>query len=301
MVISLDGSEGRNVHGDIHEEEIRALFSNFFKWELIYSNFDMTFPILDTNKSKKAGIDFLYRLNEPFLEKSENHGVIVECKGREDMENFNVSKFSEDLYKLKVKIEKANLSHDVLEDQKIIDSNINYFKYGILCYRFNSFDINKFKNVLKKCEIRDRTRKNHFPVIFILSNDRISVFSHLKKHYSNLKYYYPHYLSNQNLNLRDNLSLFYMFSDIIMFEADGVKNILSFDEPSPTTFKLIREVCGRFNHNISEITFARANPFNKSIHREYNSQWVRDRGQDIKLQYLNNDMNCFEPLEEVFK
>ena len=301
MSINQEGPEGSNVLGDFHENEIEAFFSDFLNWNLIYKNFDVEFLSVDTEKEENRGFDFLYQLSEPFLSDSNYHGVIVESKGMKNTKHFNKSRLTKDISTLKHKMEKANSTKSIIDDQKIIDCKINYFKYGILCYRFRDFDLEKYKKVLRESQIKETRRGDNFPVIFILTNDRLSAFSHLRKKYNDIKYYYPYYKSHEAISRKKELSLFYLFSDLIPFESKEGKNILCFDKPSPASFKLIEQFCGKFNHDISHITLARANYTDIEIYKRYKNEWEKRAKKTLELSCLDFNMDCSENLAEVFK
>ena len=121
-MVNMNGPEGRNVKGDYTENEIEAYFSNFVNWELIYQNIDVRFLNVDKRKDENRGFDFLYKIFEPFEEGS--MGIIIESKKVKDKSSFNKKRLAEDIYTLKNKIEKAQSSKDLLQDQKLEKYNI---------------------------------------------------------------------------------------------------------------------------------------------------------------------------------
>lgn len=299
-MVNMDGPEGRNVKGDYAENEIEAYFSNFVKWELIYRNIDVKFLKVDDRKDENRGFDFLYKIFEPF-ERITN-GIIVESKKVKDKSSFNKKRLAEDIYTLKNKIEKAQSSKDLLHDGKLKELNIKYIKYGILCYRFNDFDLEHFRKVLKEIQIKDTRRGLIFPVIFILANDRFSRFVHLRNKINGpIEFYYPYYGGNKWMIEEEKLSLFYQFSDIIPFESNNDKYILSFDEPSIKSFQYIQDFSTRFSFDVSKIILAKGNHENLHIYNQLKENWENEAEKEFKLISLNSDMNCSENLEDVFK
>ncbi len=296
----MNGPEGRNVKGDYTENEIEAYFSNFVNWELIYQNIDVRFLNVDKRKDENRGFDFLYKIFEPFEEGS--MGIIIESKKVKDKSSFNKKRLAEDIYTLKNKIEKAQSSKDLLQDQKLEKYNIKFIKYGILCYRFNDFDFEHFIKILKEIQIKDTRRGFIFPVIFILANDRFSRFVHLRNKINGpMEFYYPYYGGNKWMLKEEKLSLFYQFSDIIPFESNNEKYILSFDEPSIKSFQYIQDFSTRLNFDVSKIILAKSNHEDLHIYNQLKENWEKEAGKKFRLISLNSDMNCSENLEEVFK
>ena len=300
-MVGINGPEGNNILGSFVEGEVEAFFSNFLKWKLLYRKFDETFLNVDSKEEEKRGFDFLYQLCEPFNDEYVNHGVIVESKKIKDHALFSKNRLTTDIDTLKSKIEKARNSKNLHDDEKIRENEIHYFKYGILCYRFLNFDKDKYLKVLKEYQFRDKRRGANFPTIFVLSNERLSAFMHLKSKKQSLKYFYPSYRDNKWMGHKDQLSLFYLFSDIIPFESDGKKYVLSFDEPTPKSFKFIKDFCSRFNYEISGIVLANSDFTQKHIYEQYMMNLEKEVGHKLELLCLNNDMNCAEELTEVFK
>ncbi|SDF70808.1 hypothetical protein SAMN04488589_1188 [Methanolobus vulcani] len=306
MSINTDGPEGKNVLSDFRENEIRAFFSNFLKWELLYNNFDVQFLNVDTDKEENRGFDFLYGMYEPFLRDSFRHGVIVEVKGIRDETLFNKGRLTKDIDVLKHKIESALLSKNLHDDPKIQEKDINYFKYGILCYRFTNFDNEKCKKVLMEYQISGLKNGDMFPTIFVLTNDRISTFFHLKREYNNIEFYYPYYREHATNGYESKLSLSYLFSDIIPFKThennNTIKNILFFDVPSPLSFKLLENFCGRYQyHDIDRIILANSDYTKKEIYKSYLSDWEQNSKKKIEISCLENDQNIRKDLAEVFR
>ena len=149
-MVNINGPEGNNILGSFAEDEIEAFFSNFLKWNLLYKNFDETFLEVESENDEIRGFDFLYQLYEPFDKDYKNHGIIIESKKIADTAIFNKSRLSKDIQTLKHKIEKAQTSKRLHDDEKIRNNEIHYFRYGILCYRFKEFDFNKYNKVLKE-------------------------------------------------------------------------------------------------------------------------------------------------------
>jgi hypothetical protein len=305
MSINTDGPEGKNVLSDFHENEIKAFFSNFLKWELLYSNFDVKFLNVDSDKEENRGFDFLYGMYEPFLKDSFRHGVIVEVKGVKDAKQFNKSRINKDIDVLKHKIESARLSKNLHDDQKVRDKNISYFKYGILCYRFTNFDEEKYKKVLMEYQITGTKNGDMFPTIFVLSNDRLSTYLQLKEQFKSLEFYYPYYREHATNEYKENLSLSYLFSDIIPFrtEKDGEiqKNILFFDTPSPVSFKLLENFCGKYQyHDIDRIILANSDYRKGDLYQSYLSDWMRNSEKYIEICCLSTYKNCDKDMRKVF-
>lgn len=303
-MVNIRGPEGNNILGSFAEDEIEAFFSNFLKWKLLYKNFDETFLEVESENDEIRGFDFLYQLYNPFEEYHKKHGIIVESKKIANTAIFNKSRLGKDIQTLKYKIEKAQNSKELHEDEKIRDNEIHYFRYGILCYRFKEFDFNKYKKVLKEYQITNKSRGTNFPVIFVLSNDRLSTFIQLMNlvdDKTSIEYLYPPYKANEWPKWDEKLSLFYLFSDIIPFKADNKKNIISFDKPSIKSFKFIQDFCTKFSHEISSITLARGEYDQESIYKQYKTEFDEIVGKILKLYTLNNEMNCSTNLTQVFK
>jgi hypothetical protein len=303
-MVNITGPEGKNILGSFTEDEIEAFFSNFLKWKLLYKNFDETFLEVESENDEIRGFDFLYQLYEPFENNYKNHGVIIESKKIANTAIFNKSRLGKDIQTLKHKIEKAQNSKELHEDEKIRDNGIHHFRYGILCYRFKEFNFNKYNKVLKEYQINNKSRGSNFPVIFVLSNDRLSTFIQLinlvddKK---SIEYLYPPYKANGWENWDKKLSLFYLFSDIIPFKADKKKNILSFDKPSVNSFRFIQEFCKKFLPDISSITMARGEYDQDSLYNQYKMEFDETVDKILELDVLNNEMNCSTNLTKVFK
>jgi hypothetical protein len=303
-MVNIRGPEGKNILGSFAEDEIEAFFSNFLKWKLLYKNFDETFLEVESENDEIRGFDFLYQLYEPFDKYYKNHGIIIESKKIADTAIFNKSRLSKDIQTLKYKIEKAQTSKELHEDEKIRDNDIHYFRYGILCYRFKEFDFNKYYKVLKEYQMKNKSRGSNFPVIFVLSNDRLSTFIELMNlvdDKKSIEYLYPPYKANGWENWDEKLSLFYLFSDIIPFKADNKKNILSFDKPSVNSFNFIQEFCKKFLPEISSITIARGEYDQDSLYKQYKVEFDKTVDKILELDVLNNEMNCSTNLTKVFK
>ncbi len=303
-MVNITGPEGKNILGSFTEDEIEAFFSNFLKWKLLYKNFDETFLEVESENDEIRGFDFLYQLYEPFENNYKNHGVIIESKKIANTAIFNKSRLSKDIQTLKYKIEKAQNSKELHEDEKIRDNGIHHFRYGILCYRFKEFDFNKYKKVLKEYQINNKSRGSNFPVIFVLSNDRLSTFIQLINRVDDKKsieYLYPPYKANGWDNWDKKLSLFYLFSDIIPFKADNKQKILSFDKPSVNSFHFIQEFCKKFLPDISSITMARGEYDQDSLYNQYKMEFDKTVDKILELDVLNNEMNCSTNLTKVFK
>lgn len=298
-MININGPEGRNIKGSHTEDEIEAFFSNFAKWKLLYRNVDVSFLNVDNRAEENRGVDFLYRMYEPF--ESATYGVIIESKKVKDKKSFSKSRLADDIYTLKRKIQKAQNSKELYEDGKI-RNDIEYFKYGILCYRFNDFDSDHFRKVLQEVQIKDTKRGALFPIIFILSNDRLSRFVHMRKLDGEpIKYYYPPYGANKWMVEDEKLSLYYLFSDIIPFYSGEVKSILSFDMPSPRAFQFMADFCTRFSYDVSKLILAKGNYENIDLCKQHKKDWENDAGKEFDLLCLNSDLNCSESLGGVFK
>lgn len=303
-MVNNKGPEGNNILGSFTEDEIEAFFSNFLKWKLLYKNFDETFLEIESEKDEIRGFDFLYQLYEPFENSYEKHGVIIESKKIANTSIFNKSRLSKDIQTLKYKIEKAQNSKELHEDEKIRDNGIHYFRYGILCYRFKEFDLNKYNKVLKEYQINNKSRGSNFPVIFVLSNDRLSTFIQLMNlvdDKKSIEYLYPSYMANGWKKWDEKLSLFYLFSDIIPFKADNKKNILSFDKPSVNSFSFIQDFCKKYHPDISSVTIARGEYDQDSLYSQYKVEFDETVGKTIELDVLSNEMNCSTNFTKVFK
>ena len=118
---------------------------------------------------------------------------------------------------------------------------------------------------------------------------------------SSIKYYYPPYIRNEWMKWDEKLSLFYLFSDIVPFEADNKKNVLSFDKPSIKSFKFIQDFCTKFSYNISSITLARGEYDQESIYKQYKTEFDETVDKNLELYILNDEMNCSTNLVQVFK
>jgi hypothetical protein len=302
MSINTDGPEGKNVLSDFHEDEIKAFFSNFLKWELIYKNFDVQFLNVDTEKEENRGFDFLYKMYDPFLQDSSHHGVIVEVKGVKDAKQFNKSRLTKDIDTLKYKIENLRTAKKLHDDPQIIENEINYYKYGILCYRFSNFDYDKYKKVLMEYQISETRNGDMFPTIFVLTNDRLSTYLQLKEIYKSLKYYYPYYREHGTNEYSNKLALSYLFSDMIPFTANGKKCILSFDTPSPSAFNLLENFCGEYQyHDIDEIILAKSDYKEEATYTSYLSKWEKNaNNKKINVVCLEQNQSCGKNLAKVF-
>ncbi|MCQ1536133.1 hypothetical protein FTO70_10665 [Methanosarcina sp. KYL-1] len=301
-MVNLEGPEGKNILGSFTENEIESFFSKFVKWNLLYKNVDVKSLLkIDDDKEENRGFDFIYELYEPF--ESGNHGIIIESKKIDNPTLFNKSRLSKDIDSLKQKIQNASKSKELRDDEKIKKNNIHYFKYGILCYRFHEFDLDKYQKVLKEYKIIETKKGNNFPTIFILTNDRLSAFINLKRDYVQnltLKYYYPYYNVNQWMKLDERLSLFYLFSDIIPFELDDKKYAISFDKPSLKSLELVENFCGRYNHNIFEVLLAKGDYRQKSLYEQYKVEWEKRAEKEINLNCLDSNMNLSLDISGVF-
>jgi len=300
---NLNGPEGKNVLGSFTENEIESFFSNFVKWNLLYRNVDVkSFLKIDDEKEENRGFDFIYELYEPF--ESGNHGIIIESKKIDNTELFTKARLSKDIDSLKHKIENASKSRELYEDEIIRNRSINYFRYGILCYRFREFDEDNYRKILKEYKIGETKKGKHFPTIFILSNDRLSSFVYLKTNYINnlvTKYYYPYYHINPWMRWEEKLSLFYLFSDMIPFEFNDTKCLLSFDEPSLRSFEIIENFCGKYNHDLTNLILANGNYQLEHIYNRYKTSWEKRAKKEILLSCLSRDFNISTNLAGVFK
>lgn len=304
MVINNEGPEGRNVLGELSENEVDAIFSNFLKWDKIYNNVDVRFFKTDSEKEENRGIDFIFKLYEPFLPNANHHGVIVEAKSVRETSLLNITRLTNDIDHLKHKIERIQKTKQIYDDPKIKQCGIDYFKYGILCYRFRNFDMGEYKKVLMKYQIKLNRRAGNFPTILILTNDRISSFSELNKKFTDIEYFYPNYKNHRTTRYRNLLSLFYAFSDIIPFRAtykgETLKCLLTFDELTPQSLQVLEDFCANFNFIVDCLIFAGADYSKQNIHQSYLSKWEERAEQKLKLVYLNTNMDCGEDLSEVF-
>lgn len=275
--INNEGPEGKNVMGEFAETEIEAFFSNFVNWKLIYKNVDLkSLKHPNENKYENRGYDFIYKLHEPF---DISNGIIIETKKVGDISSFKPSILTEHIEILKYKIDKANHSKELYKNSNIMFNNINLYRYGILCYRFFKFDLDKYYNVLKQIEITDqKTKSFNFPTIFVLSNDRLHAFSEWKKLIKGrLTFYDRDPLSTNHLVENEKMSLFHLFSDIIPFsEYDSNSNksngILSFDKPKLESFLFIEDFCRNFEFNISKIIFVNCDISKSSLYDQDKSK-----------------------------
>ncbi|MFX1521798.1 MAG: hypothetical protein ACFFCD_17980 [Promethearchaeota archaeon] len=304
MSINNEGPEGRNVLSQLNENEMEAIFSNFLKWDKIYNNIDVRFLKTTSEEKENRGIDFLYKLYEPFLPNANSQGVILETKGVRETSLLNITRLTEDIDTLKHKIERLQKTKKIYDDPKIQQYGIDYFKFGVLCYRFRNFDVDEYKKVLMKYQFNFNRRSSSFPTIFVLANDRISAFSELNKKITDIEYFYPHYNNHRTTKYRKSLSLFYTFSDIIPFKGTykGVsqKCLLTFDKLTPKSLQVLENFCANFNFIVDCIIFAGANYSEQNMHKNYLSDWENRAEKEIKLVYLNTNMDCGEDLSEVF-
>lgn len=307
MSINIDGPEGRNITGEFAENEIKAFFSNFAKWELIYENFDVKFLKKKNGKTKdeNRGFDLLYKLYEP--SELSKQGIVIECKKIKDGSTFSPSKLNGDIDTLKEKIISCQKSTQLYRDEKIKYHEIETYRYGILFYRFIKYDHNQYLKCLKKIQLSEKIRGSNFPVIFVISNDRISAFMHLKQNVKQtlgnepIEFYYSPMNDFRKTNKKNKqLSLFNLFSDVIPFSIGNKNGVLTFDFPSIKSFKLIERFCSEFDFNISYIAFARNDYTQEHIYNHYKSECKDIDMANIELIYLNNDMNCSTNLEKEF-
>ncbi|WP_410510162.1 hypothetical protein RSJ42_08605 [Methanosarcina hadiensis] len=303
--ININGSEGNNIMGEFAEDEFEAFFSNFAGWKLLYRNVDLKdlkYP--DENKTENKGYDFIYELFEPF--EKIKQGAIIESKKIEDISDFVPSRLSDDIEIFKYKIKKAINSQELHDDQKIRSYDLKSFRYGILCYRFIKFDFDRYYKTLEKYKPSERTRDLNFPVIFILSNDKLHAFSELKKCTKQLTFYNRDPFSNNQLVESEKLSLFHMFSDIIPFRESGADNnnnscgILSFDKPSVESFLFIEHFCMNFNFEISKIIFVNCDFTKESLYNQYKSE-IQSLNDIEALYFGSGGMDCSQKLNKVFK
>lgn len=303
MSINIDGPEGKNISGEFAENEIKAFFSNFVKWELMYSNFDVKFLKKNGEKTENEnrGFDFLYKLYEP--SEFSKQGIIVECKKIKNGSTFSPSILNKHINILKYKIMGCQKSTQLYRDEKIKYHEIETYRYGILFYRFTNYDHNKYLKCLNEIQVGERARGSNFPVIFVISNDRISTFMHLNQIFRSepIEFYNLSQSTFRGaLKKNKQLSLFNLFSDVIPFSVGGKNGVLTFDFPSIKSFKLIESFCMEFDYNISYIVFARNDYTQEHIYDQHKSECKKIDMANIELIYLNNDMNCSTNLEKVF-
>jgi len=307
--INNEGPEGKNIMGEFAENEIEAFFSNFINWKLIYKNVDLkSLKHPDEEEYENRGYDFIYKLHEPF--DAINRGIIIETKKVGDISNFKPSTLTKHIEILKYKINQANHSEELYENPNIKFDNIHLFRYGILCYRFFKFNLDKYYKVLKQIEISDtKSKRPNFPTIFVLSNDRLHAFSEWKKLIKGqLKFYDRDPLSINHLVENERMSLFHLFSDIIPFsEYDSNLNkcngILSFDKPKLETFLFIEDFCRNFNFPISKIIFVNCDISKSSLYDQDKSKitFFKDISPDYCGPMGPEGMDCNNiKLDKVF-
>jgi hypothetical protein len=308
--LNTKGPEGKNLMGEFAELEFKAFFSNFVGWKLLYTDVDLKgLKHPDDEKPENRGYDFLYKVREPF--DNYNKAVIIESKKIESISGFSTSILSKHIEILKYKMDKANHSLELSNDQKIQHNEIKSYRYGILCYRFRKFDLNKYRNILKNYEPTESTSNDiNFPVIFILSNDKLHAFSKWKtSSEGHLKFYDRDPLSMRLLTESDSLSLFNLFSDYIPFIEDDGKlgkqnGILTFDKPSVESFLYIEDFCKNFDLGISKIVFLNCDLGQKDLYDQYKEEV--ESFKKIEPLYLGpsgpSGMDCdSEDLDKVFK
>ncbi len=297
-IINLRGPEGKNITGEFAEDEIEAFFSNFAGWNSIYYNVDIAVPkVSDEEKSENRGYDFIYELFEPL--ENINQGVIIESKKISDISNFTPSMLAKHIGILKHKVKQVMNYQELYEDTKIKACNVKSFRYAILCYRFSSFDYDKYLQTLEMCKLEETIRDMNFPTIFILSNDRLKAFVELKNYTKDLKFYSRQLRSTNTLQESDKLPLFHLFSDIVPFKSKDGDGILTFDKPSVESFLFIKDFESYYNMNLSTIIFANCNYNDEPIYNQYKSEI--EGFENISPMYLGFDMNCSINLKTVFK
>lgn len=302
-MVNEKGSEGKNIIGSFTENEIESFFSNFVRWDLLFKNVDIKSILrIDEGKEENRGFDFIYGLYEPF--ELNKHGIIIESKKVEGTELFDKTRLFKDMNSLKHRIQTARRSKELNNDEKVREHSINQFRYGILCYRFHKFYTEEYINTIKKYQVVETKRGNNFPVIFILTNDRLSAFAHLKRDIiqnNEVKFYYPYGEINRWMKREEKLSLFYLFSDIIPFEINDKKFLLSFDKPSYKSFEVMENFCGRYNHDISTIVLAKGDFSLIHTYSQYITDWEKRAKKEIKLECLDSDLNLSINLDGVFR
>jgi hypothetical protein len=251
-VVGLSGAEGRNIIGELAEDEILAFFQRVCGWKLIFRNVDARLGLrtLEGFEIADRGLDFLFAAPNPFiLEQPE--GVIVETKRVKDRTAINVSKLEKYIDTLKDKVAAARMSN-LQRDEDVRNNIRGAIRYGLLAQRYRSFDLAHYIATLSQVDT-SKHRGTDTPVILLLSNDRLSAFVelHTWARGQPIEFYYPKYLGDEKPIFVAALSVNYLFSDIVLgrIETSSGYNtfILSFDSPSPESLSLLFEVFQRFH------------------------------------------------------
>lgn len=263
------GPEGRNIIGDITEEESRAFFEDFCGWERLAHQRDL----LDEDDEQR-GIDILYKAYTPYI--GEKRGVFVSVKYRT---NKPFSSNIQDMVDgLADKIEKLDNSENFWNGGDGFDEEISEVSRGIIYTELENYDDQHYRNQLNDVEIGTFKIKNPLS-IHMLSNYRISVFLDLVQkiktkeefNYDELEFLYAYYAKHGSKELNSRLGFSYLFSDIIPGRVSGHDFILSLDEPTKENIDLLFDACGSDGFQITpDVVF-----FSESHHHQ--GEEVRDR------------------------
>jgi hypothetical protein len=216
-VISLEGPEGRNIIGELAEDEILAFFQRVCGWKLIFRDVDARLGLrtLEGLEIADRGLDFLFAAPNPLVSE-QPEGVIVETKRVRDRTTISIGKLEKYIEVLKNKVAAARISN--LQRDKDVRSNIRgAIRYGLLVQRFKSFDLEHYAATSSQIDT-SKHRGADTPVILLLTNDRLSPLIELYNWARGqpIQFYYPKYLYNETPCFRPTLSINYLFSDIVL-------------------------------------------------------------------------------------
>jgi len=279
--VSLRGPEGKNVISNLTESEVRAFFQHVAGWHLVFQNVDVrigyNLPLpMEEFEEKDRGIDFLFSVFNPFTGRKE--GTLVETKHVKERQTLYASRLQDYVDILKRKLDGIRASSSFQHDPDILTQIDGTIDYGILVLRFKQFDWEHLYHLRSQVDT-SLHRGSDIPVIAVLSNDRMSAFTELRRRASDgtLEFYYPRYLLNMEPQYARCLPLNYMLSDWVLgaIRLGGERRtfILSFDEPTPDFFKLLYEIFCEFKDDnlfprLDDVFLVNADYESKSLYEQ---------------------------------
>lgn len=293
------GPEERNIIGRITEEQAITFFEGFCKWKLILKNEDFG----DTKFGKdKSGFDQLYQVNDPIL--NEKIYVMVESKFRENTAAIRSETLRDFVYTLKKKLLKGQNPNSW---KKTVKEDIKKLKYGILFLRFENYSDENIKNTLSSISLSETKRESSIPpTIFTLFNYRLAKFAEFASN-KDISFIYPAGLGQKDFkDSSDVLSLFYLFSDIIIGKIKEKTQsrhfVISFEPPSLESTKYICLIISRLlqlkKGDDCTIYFSEGN-FNEI--NKYKSDFLEPEYKHIGINILGGDLSCNFDFKEKFK
>jgi hypothetical protein len=282
-VISADGSgpEGRNIIGNLTEEEITAFCESVLGWRVLFRNIDARIPHtlpLGLFEEKERGIDLLCAAANPFLNCRE--GVVVETKHVGEGTTLRHGRLTEWIATLKEKIEGIRSSR-LQKDADVVDNIDGAVSLGLLVVRFRQYDKEEFWEEVGKVEL-SRYRGAGLPIVLLLSNDRLSPLVEFRRRVTGrakFEYYYPSYLANDAPKFAQSLAPQYLFSDVIFGRLASLRRpdesstfVLMFEEPQPEALRVLGQMLEQFRSSefeqIDRFFFARGDYTDVHLYRE---------------------------------